>query len=722
MAGPADRFSPSRRAFLRKSGLGLGIGFSLGVLLPGCSREEPDVGGKLSGFHPSVWLTITPENQVRVTLAESEMGQGVMTAIPMLIAEELDADWDQLVVEQAPVSPRFGHQATGGSSSVRKAWRPLREAGATARQILLEAAAAAWSVAPDSCETESGRVIHRSSERFFNYGELALLAADRPLPKQVRLKDPSQYRLIGNSPKRKGLEQKVDGQAQYGIDQKLPGLLTALVARPPTLGAQLVSFDAAEAGKLRGVKKIFAISTGVAVVASGFWEAQRALKALKVQWREDRDQAPDSKKISALLAANMQAEAEVKDQRGAALAQFDNNPAVVEALYELPLQAHAAFEPMNCTAWFHDDLCEIWAPTQVPTDARDAAMEKALSTPEKLWHKIALRLTGQRSDPVLLHTTLLGGGFGRRLQTDYVEDAVEIAQRLEHPVKVIWTREDDFREDYFRPATLQRMRALLDKDGYPKAWHHRVVNMDGGTGGAGQLAYAIPDVVVDRVKVRVPGLRTGYWRSVAHSYTAFAKESFIDELAHRASADPYLFRKRLLTHSPRQMGVLDAVAQAANWGDTQASARYLGIAVHEAFATHVAQVAEIRIDDKGAACLTKIFCAVDCGQVIHPDTVLAQIEGSIIFALNTLVKSQISLHRGAVEQVNFHQFELLRINEIPDMQIQLSESMESPGGVGEPAVPPLAPAVANAFFAATGQRPRSLPLAPGLLQTGRTGF
>lgn len=724
MSRASDSFNPSRRRFLRNTSLSMGAGLALGVTLPGCGGETSEANSKHAAdeFRPSIWLRISSNNQVTITLAETEMGQGVMTAIPMLIAEELDADWDQVVVEQAPVEPAFGFQVTGGSSSIRQAWRPLREVGATAREALLQAAAELWSVNPDSCGTEPGMVLHLASGRSLAYGALTALASARPLPDKVRLKKPAQFRLLGTALPSKGLEAKVQGGARYGMDQTPPGLLIALIARAPILGARLTGFDASVSARIPGIRKIFAVDSGVAVVADGFWEAQQARDALTVEWQQDRLSAPDSQRMSALFAASLPGPGEPDEQRGEPLAVFGQTAGLQEALYELPLQAHATFEPMNCTAWFHDGICEVWAPTQAPTQARDLARDLALSAAERLWHKAELRLTGSRSDPVLLHPTLMGGGFGRRLHNDYVTEAVQIAKQISGPVKVIWSREDDFRHDHFRPASLQRLRAVLDQHGLPKAWHHRVVSTDSSTSGAKGLEYAIPHVLVDKITVKVPGLRTGPWRSVAHSYTAFAVESFIDELARTAGTDPYRYRRQLLGHSPRHLGVLDAAATAAGWDGPRSDHdgnRYLGLAVHKSFETYVCQVAEVFADGANPPRLTRVVCAIDCGQVVHPDTVRAQVEGSIIFALNTVLKSSITLRDGAVEQTNYHQFELLRMDETPAIEVILIAGADAPGGVGEPAVPPLAPAVANALFAATGKRYRSLPVGANVLRSGR---
>lgn len=708
---PSHGFNPSRRRFLRNVGLIAGTGFSLGVMLPGCGDRQAGSATQANEFQPSIWLRITPDNRVLIRVAEVEMGQGVLTSLPMLIAEELDAAWHQIEIEQAPLDPRFGYRATGWSSSIRDAWLPLRQAGATARQALLEAAAVTWGVSPADCTTAEGVVVHAASGRHGLYGEWVGTARDRPLPIRVQLKQPGQFRLLGTSPRRTDVADKVTGAARYGMDVQLPGMLVALIARAPVLGARLKGFDATAASSLPGVKKIFAVGSGVAVVASGFWEARRAQDALILDWQHDPATAPDSRRMSKLFADSVDLAAEVVDQRGNGfLAEPAGLGTVVEATYELPLQAHATLEPMNCCAWFHDGRCELWAPTQTPSGARECALDELLSRPERLWRQLESRLTGQFADQIQLHPTLIGGGFGRRLNTDYVVDAVQVARQVQAPVKVIWSREDDFRHDYFRPASLQRLRATIAGDGSPLTWHHRLISTRGSTEGADDLPYAVPRLVVDKVVVDVAGLRTGSWRSVAHSYTVFAIESFVDELAFAAGADPWQYRRRLLGHSPRHLKALDAAAETAGWSQPPGNGRYLGVAVHRAFGTYVAQVVEVTPDGSRVPRVVRVVCAIDCGQVVHPDTVVAQVEGSIIFALTAALKSAITLRDGVVEQTNFGRFQLLRMDETPTIDVVLLPSGDAPGGVGEPAVPPLAPALANALFAATGKRYRRLPV------------
>lgn len=714
-------FDASRRRFLRDSALLGGAGLSLGIVLPACS-EEPgkpvDSAGK-GQFSPSIWLTVNSDNSVMLTIAEAEMGQGVLTALPMLIAEEMDLDWQQITVRQAPVEAEFGYQLTGGSRSIRKSWQPLREAGATARQALLEAAAEKWQAPRVECLTRNGSVVWPQGQQELNYGELAVLAAGRPLPKSVQLKLPQNYLILGHPQVRTDLSAKTSGQARFGIDTGLPGMRVAVIARPPRLGEAVASFDAAKALAMPGVVDVIDLTTGIAVIAEGFWQAMRARDAINVRWHK-ADSQVDSVQIEQQMVGRLDGDAQLAWQRGD-VAPFDGDDAsTVQAVYRLPLQAHATMEPMNCSVWFHDGICEVWAPTQAPTRSREVAADIAASTVERYWQKIELRLTGESSDPVLLHTTLMGGGFGRRAEVDFVRDAVAIARRVAYPIKLIYSRGDDFASDYFRPPSVQRLRARLDQQGYPVQWHHRLVSNTDSSSGAKRLAYSVPNVLVDVGVVPTPHLRHGYWRSVAHSYTAFAVESFIDELAHVSDVDPLAYRLQMLVDAPRDRVVLEAVAKMAGWHQKQ-EGRYLGIAGHRAFGSYTAQVVELVRQPQGHLNLVSVYCAFDCGQVIDPDIVEAQLQGSIIYALTAALKSQVTVSHGVVEQSHFGDFPLLTFDETPEIKISLMASTESPGGVGEPGVPPLLPALANALYMATGERYRSFPVDGLELASGRAG-
>lgn len=719
----AEYFDASRRRFLRDAALlgGAGAGLSLGVALPAWSNDQPDQepghGQEQEGFAPSVWITVNSDNSVVLTVAEAEMGQGVLTALPMLIAEEMDLNWQQILVRQAPVEPRFGNQMTGGSTSIRRAWQPMREAGATARQALLEAAAEQWHAPAAECLTDSGKVFWHQGKREATYGELALAAANRPLPGKVALKLPGDYCILGRPQSRTDLHGKTSGSARFGIDTTLPGMRVAVIARPPRLGETVAGINSAAALAINGVVKVINLTSGVAVIAEGYWQAQQGRDALDISWLA-ADVLADTGRIEQQMRSRLDGEAELAWQRGKPVTLAADQQATMEAVYSLPLQAHATMEPMNCSVWFHEGLCEVWAPTQAPTRSRAIAADIAANALERQWQKIEMRLIGERSDPVLLHTTLMGGGFGRRAESDFVVDAVTIARQVDYPVKLIYSRGDDFASDYFRPPSVQRLRARLDGQGHPTQWHHRLVSNSDSTSGAKRLAYSIPDVLVDVGVVATPHLRHGYWRSVAHSYTAFAVESFIDELAHQNNRDPLAYRLNLLTDAPRDQAVLTAVAQMAGWNVPRGD-RYLGIAGHQAFGSHTAQVVELVRQSEGTLKLTRVYCAFDCGQVIDPDIVEAQLQGSIVYALTAAIKSQISVKAGAVEQRDFVSFPLLRFDETPDIEIRLITNQESPGGVGEPGVPPLLPALANALYVATGKRYRSFPVNGLELSSGR---
>lgn len=714
-------FDPSRRRFLRDSALLGGVGLSLGVALPSCSAEQSEAVNKANPeqFTPSIWLTVNADNSVVITVAESEMGQGVLTALPMLVAEEMDLDWQQIRVRQAPVDPAFGYQITGGSTSVMKAWQPLREAGATARQALLEAAAAQWQAPVSECLSSAGAIRWPSGGQQMNYGEIALLAAQRPLPTAVQLKLPSDYRILGFPQQRTDLIAKTTGQASFGIDTNMPGMRVAVIARPPTLGGTVAAVDAEQARAMPGVVEVINLTRGVAVIAEGYWQAVEGRKAVNIRW-QSVEQAVDSAQIEQQMVSRLDGSAALAWQRGQAAPIDADEPDLVEAIYQLPLQAHATMEPMNCSAWFHDGICEVWAPTQAPTRSHEVAADIAASTLERYWRKIELRLTGEADDPVLVHTTLMGGGFGRRSEIDFVRDAVAIARRVTYPIKLIYSREDDFASDYFRPPTVQRLRARLDQQGYPDQWHHRLVSNSDSTSGAKRLPYVVPNVLVDVGVVATPHLKHGYWRSVAHSYTAFAVESFIDELAHVNGTDPLDYRLAMLADAPRDRAVLEAVAEMAGWRREQEN-RYLGIAGHRAFGSYTAQVVELVRQPQGELKLVAVYCAFDCGQIVDPDIVEGQLQGSIIYALTSALKSQVTVNEGVVEQSHFGDFPLLRFDETPEINIRLTASSESPGGVGEPGVPPLLPALANALFRATGERYRRFPVTGLQLASGRAG-
>jgi isoquinoline 1-oxidoreductase beta subunit len=705
-----ERLPVTRREFLKIS-TALGGGLLIGIQLGGLARAAADAAAE-SRFQPSVWLTITPDDVVSIRVGSSEMGQGVMTALPMLIAEELDADWARVQAEFAPASPAyanpaFGRQQTGGSRSIRGYWNTLREAGAVGRELLLSAAAKRWGVPVDSCQTENSVVTHAETGRSLRYGELADDAARLPLPEAVFLKEPQHFRLLGRTMPRLDVPAKVDGSAQFGIDVKLPGLLTATVLRCPVFGGRMKALDDTRAKAVAGVRQVVTISSGVAVVADHFWAAQQGRDALQVEW----DLGPDAQLNSAAISARL---AELVDSGsvgridGNAERALENAGRRVEAVYEVPYLAHACMEPMNCTAHVRVDGCDIWVPTQGQARTHDTAVS----------------LTGLPEEKVQVHTTYLGGGFGRRGEQDFVIDAIETSRAVGAPVKVLWTREDDIRHDYYRPATYNRLAAALNEQGMPVAWRHAIAGPSirerdareretsgedfSATEGALNLPYAIPAIRVSyaRVNSAVP---VGYWRSVASSQNAFITECFLDEVAAAGGKDPYELRHSLLREQPRLRGVLELAADKAGWATPPATGRSRGIAVAESFGSYVAQVAEVSVE-RGRPRVHRVVCAIDCGMIVNPDTVVAQMESGIVYGLTAALKGEITIDNGRVVQGNFDDYPLLRLDECPEIEVYIVPSLEAPGGVGEPGTPPIAPAVANAVFAATGKPVRRLPI------------
>ncbi len=711
----------SRRDFLKISGA-VGGGLLISLQLGGCKQDTPPAKETTTPaptpttlFEPNVWITLRPDDSITIRVGSSEMGQGVMTALPMLIAEELDADWSTVTAEFAPINPAFanpifGRQQTGGSTAVRGYWKLLREAGAAGREVLLTAAANTWGVAAEECHAENGNIIHEQSGRRLRYGELVEAAAKLPVPDVVLLKDPDQFNLLGTSQARLDGPAKVDGSAVFGVDVQLPGLLTAMVIRCPVYGGKAVRVDDAEAKKIAGVRQVVSISTGVAVVADHFWAAKLGRDALKVEW----DEGPAAQLDSATITQRF---AEVVDDGTIGRDDGNVNQAIdgaskpIEAVYEVPYLAHACMEPMNCTAHVQQDSCDIWVPTQGQTRT----------------HNTAMQLTGLPAEKVRVHTTFLGGGFGRRSEQDFVIDAVETSKAVGAPVKVMWTREDDIQHDYYRQATYNRLTAALDDNGMPVAWRHRIAgpsiiardargredtaNDFSSTEGAMNLPYAIPNLQVSyaRVNTAVP---VGFWRSVASSQNAYITECFLDELAAAGGKDPYQLRHELLRDEPRLRGVLDLAASKAGWATPPPAGRFRGIAVAHSFASYVAQVAEVSVD-RGRVRVHRVVCAVDCGMIVNPDTIVAQMESGIVYGLTAALKGEITIARGRAQQSNFNDYPLLTLEENPEVEVHIVSSNADPGGVGEPGTPPIAPAVANAVFAATGKPIRRLPIRLG---------
>jgi isoquinoline 1-oxidoreductase beta subunit len=704
----------SRRSFLKKGmlaggGLVLGFNFPLRGSLSGASNPSGVT------FMPNAFIRIGTDDIVTIIVNKSEMGQGVYTSLPMLVAEELEVDWAKIRVEAAPVDPAYHHtqwgvQGTGGSTSVWSEWDRLRIAGATARMMLINAAAEIWKVDPASCRAEKGFVIQKATGKRISYGKLAERASQMKVPKDIVLKKSKEFKVIGKSMRRLDTPEKTNGKAIFGMDANIAGMLTAVVARPPVFGGNVKSFNGEKAKAVPGVKEVVQIDSGVAVIAEGLWAANKGREALEIVW----DEGP----LAKLSTEGMRGEFARLAKTPGAVARKEGNPQEtfskatkqLNAEYEVPYLAHACMEPLNCLVDLRTNSCEIWTGTQMQTMDRNAAA----------------RVAGLKPEQVKIHTTFLGGGFGRRAnpQSDFVAEAVSVAKVVKRPLKVIWTREDDMKGGFYRPMWYDRIAAGLDDQGNLVAWQHTIVGQSILSGtpfdprkdvdpasveGAGDIPYEIPNIFVDLHSPKM-GIPVLWWRSVGHSHTAFVVESFMDEIAHSLSKDPYEFRRKLLIKHPRHLGVLKLAAEKSGWGKALPKGRGRGIAVHESFGSFVAQVAEVSVNPSGQVQVHKVACAIDCGRIVNPDTIKAQMESGIVFGLSAVLHGEITFKNGRVDQSNFHDYPLLRMNEMPVVEVDIISSEEKSGGVGEPGVPPIAPAVCNAIFAATGKRIRRLPI------------
>jgi isoquinoline 1-oxidoreductase beta subunit len=674
-------------------------------------------------FAPNAFIRIEANGQIVLTVPYVEMGQGTYTSIPMLVAEELEVGLSQIQLEHAPPNEKLygnpllaGVQATGNSNAIRAAWQPLRQAGAIARTMLVSAAAKRWNVDPTSCRAQSGEVLHTSTGRRIGYGELAADAARMPVPENIALKRREDFKLIGTPAKRLDTPAKVNGTAIYGIDVRPPGVKVATLAQSPVFGGRLKSVDDAAAKAVKGVRQIVQIDDAVAVVADHMGAAKKGLAALVIEW----DDGPHAK----LSTDEIVAELEKATLNPGAVAQNigDVDTAMasavtkVEASYQVPFLAHATMEPMNCTVHVSKDGCEVWVGTQV--------IPRAQAT--------AAKVTGLPLDKVVVHNHLIGGGFGRRLEIDGVTRAVQIAQHVDGPVKVVWTREEDIQHDMYRPTFFDRISAGLDEKGMPVAWNNRFAGssiiarwlppgfnngLDSDTTeGAIDLVYALPNMHVEYVRVEPPGIPTAFWRSVGPSHNVFVTESFMDELAAAAKQDPVAYRRALLDKSPRAKAVLELAAEKAGWGRPLPERVGRGVSVQHAFATYLAQVAEVEVSRDGAVRVRRVVCAVDCGTVVNPDTVQAQIQSAVIFGITAALYGQVTLKDGRVEQTNFDTYQMLRMNETPAIEVYIIQSSEPPGGMGEAGTSAVVPAVTNAIYAATGKRLRKLPIDPTVLK------
>lgn len=667
--------------------------------------DAADTGGepmKLDAqgrFAPNPWVRIAADGTVTLIVDRSEMGQGVVTSLAMLVAEELEVAPEQIRTEFAPAdpaysNPRLGEQVTGGSTSVRAGWQPLRRAGATAREMLIAAAASVWGVACDECRAANGHVMHLSSGRLLGYGALAETAATLPLPAHIALKSAAEFRLLGKPIPRIEIPDMVAGRTQYGLDSAPADSLFAVVLRSPVFGGRAAHFAADRALAVQGVRHVLPIESGIAVVADSFHAACKGREALQVTWDEGSKAGVNSAAIRQQFLRAAKRPGDTASSKGDANAVLAQTATVIEGVYETPYLAHATLEPMNCAAQVRQDGCDVWVPTQAQQGAQETAA----------------RASGLPKHAVRIHTTYLGGGFGRRLEQDFVAEAVHVARAIGAPVQVVWTRDDDLQHDFYRPANYTLMRAALRR-GKPIAWWQRIVGPGLALDGA-DVPYAIANIHEEHVKSD-PGVPTGAWRAVGASQNAFAIECFIDELAYVANKDPFEFRRTLLAKQPRHKAVLELAAAQAGWGRPLRGARGMGIATYHAFASWVAQVAEVSVAKDGCVRVHRVVCAIDCGMTVNPDTVAAQMEGAVAFGLSAALHEAITIEHGRVAQKNFEDYPLLRLREMPEVEVHIMPSAEPPGGVGEPGVPPVAPAVANAIFAATGQRLRALPLRLG---------
>jgi CO/xanthine dehydrogenase Mo-binding subunit len=699
----------SRREFVA-AGVAAGAGLVIGFYLPHKSGSQSET------FSPNAYLRITPDNKVTIVVARSEMGQGVRTALPMILAEELEADWKNISIEQAGASTLYGDQTTGGSASIRTTWDPMRKAGAAAREMLISAAALTWGVPRSACTAESSRVKHAATSRSLSYGELASKAATLPIPTDVPLKQSKDYKIVGQRLARIDSPAKVKGEAVFGIDFRLPDMKFAVLSRCPTIGGKVSAIDDKESKKVSGVSFVGKINdASVAVVADSVWGAMEGRRVLNVTW----DDGPNKELNTATITASLKQAASKKSAN--LFVAGDPTKAQgrhISAEYELPFMAHAPMEPGNCTAHYSGTKCELWAPTQVPQDCRDS---------------VATAI-GLDPDQVKVNVTLMGGGFGRRLEHDYAVEAALVSKAINAPVKVVWTREDDMRFSTYRPASLHQLNATLDGSGMPVALTHRIISpsISGQKGQptpngvdpdlpdeAGPV-YGLPNYSIDYVLAETP-VPLGWMRSVYALQAAFALESFIDELAIAGGKDPLQYRLKMLAkdqdlqyftttwHTVRMRGVLQLAAEKSGWDKPLPPGHYRGVACFGCFSSYMAEVVEITMEHDQPR-VHRVVAAVDCGQIVNPAILEQQIQGGVVYGLGNALRAKITIEKGRVVQGNFDDYAPLRMEETPAVEVYAVPSAESPTGIGEPSVPPVAPALCNAIYAATKKRIRALPI------------
>ena len=672
-----------------------------------------------AAFAPNAWVRVGTDGRVTVVVSQVEMGQGVYTSMPMLVAEELDVGLDQVQAAHAPpddklyANPLIGFQVTGASSSVRALYQPLRKAGATARAMLIAAAAQRWNVDPASCKAENGTVTHAGKK--LSYGELADAAAKLPVPTEVKLKDPKDFILIGTPAKRLDTPEKVNGTAKYSIDVRLPGLKIATLAASPVVGGKVVSVDDSKAKAIPGVRQIVKLDDLVAVVGDHMWAAKQGLAALVIRWDDGPNGKVSTDDVVKGLDAASRKPGVVARKQTLPYGARATGARKIEAVYQAPFLAHATMEPVNCTVHVRKDGCEVWTRSQV--------LSRVQAT--------AAKLTGLPPEKVVVHNHLLGGGFGRSLEVDYETKAIRIAKEVEGPVKVVYTREEDMQHDVYRPYYYDRFSAQVNASGKPVAWNHRIVGpsilarwappafKDGIDGdavdGAVQLVYDIPTMQIEYVRHEEPVLNVGWWRGVGVTHNNFVIESFMDELALAAKQDPVAYRLALLDKSPRAKAVLETAAKAAGWGEKLPAGQGRGVSLmYSGWDTYLAQVFDVEVPKSGDVRVRRVVSAVDCGTVVNPDTVKAQIESGLVYGISAALWGEITVKNGRVEQSSFPNYRVLRMNEMPEIQVHLVRSSEAPGGIGEPGTAGTAAALANAVFAATGKRIRRLPIGKAL--------
>ena len=695
------KYSLSRRVFLKKSTLtftGLIIGFTY--------EPESSLAVKVENAEElGIWIRIAPDGSTTLIVPSSEMGQGVNTSLSMILAEELEADWQSVKTETAPVNSKYinpesnSGQMTAGSSSVKGFWNPLRKAGAAVRLMLQKAAAQKWEIPIEECVAKSGYIYRKNSSQKLSYGELAEAAGKIDIPSDPPLKNSKDYNLVGKSIKRIDIPSKTNGSAQFGIDVRLPEMMYATIRQSPVFGGEVLSYDEDAAKSIRGVKKVTLIPNGIAVIADNTWRAKRGMEVLNLKFHGGKTIGLESQQVQKELLKALDDEGKTKIEANQ----------VLDLEYEVPFLAHAPLEPMNCTANVTDNFCEVWVPTQSQGGCMDAAKE----------------ITELDEEQIQIHTTYLGGGFGRRGETDYVKQSLILAKALGKPIKVTWMREEDIQHDFYRPASMSRFQIGLNKDGFPISWNNQLAspsilkrffapmawfNIDPlSTEGADEIPYAIEDFNIDYSEVD-SGVPVGFWHSVGSSFNAFFTESAIDEAAHLAQQDQFDYRMKLLSGKPRFQKVLEKVMRESKWGRILPKGHGLGISIHKTRGSIAGAVIEVSTDVNGMLNLNKAWIAIDCGKVINPNTVRAQMEGGFTFGLSATLGEEITLKDGRVEQSNFHDYSILRLKGSPDISVEIIESGNEIGGVGEVAVPLAAPALTNAIFSSSGRRIRSLPL------------